>query len=643
MTAISSAANPVSPYTWGQLLTDIKAILFPAGEAYNQQPSHAKWFLDAIVDLQRNVDCLKGNNVNLVPQCSTFYKCGLTHFQAPPHSLIKKISVVDQISTNGVESATVPVDWCSEIQYDQVDFCHIKQYLDRSSRAGCCFPVGLWFGLGAGCGLPWYPTPTNASLPAGLAPLPLGYSYAQTSTDRRRGRARRGIWAKENDTVWVAPWIQSTETIIVYWEGVKRSWNIGDPVDSDPTILAAIEAYVRAKQRAIYDMDPGGSQEADGQFTVFRQDLFRDCREETRTRLCERSVARGSSGVLTALFYNTIQAYTANCPAGVSGNPVTVTIPPGTVASTISVGDANAQAIAQAQTQANAQLNCASSGVFYNDTAQIYTATCPACAAINAPLESGAPTPTGPSATVTVAAGTVQSTTSVADANAAAMAQAQADACSQLNGACTFYNAPQTATATCPNNASNTSTVTIAAGQYTSKTSQAAADLLALNAAQVQAQQNIITAGCNVVGNSTTGLSYTLNNAACNTETPTYPAPTIPVPTPGQNPILNPQQGPTYPVYPSAYVGTITVNVTSVIAYGATVGAANVAALALAAQWAQQMAAMLCGCINCFSADGTGDDVGAGGNFTFNYGSQIPLPPTTNVCPKGVCGSTGTT
>lgn len=58
------------------------------------------------------------------------------------------------------------------------------------------------------------------------------------------------------------------------------------------------------------------------------------------------------------IFMNTIQSYTATCPQGTTGSDVTVAISAGTVASTISIADANATALSVARSQAESQLVC---------------------------------------------------------------------------------------------------------------------------------------------------------------------------------------------------------------------------------------------------------------------------------------------
>jgi hypothetical protein len=69
---------------------------------------------------------------------------------------------------------------------------------------------------------------------------------------------------------------------------------------------------------------------------------------------------------------NATQTYTAQCGANGTGTPVTVTIQAGTVTSLISQQDADAQALAQAQAQAQSQLVCT-----WSNTAQTATANCP--------------------------------------------------------------------------------------------------------------------------------------------------------------------------------------------------------------------------------------------------------------------------
>jgi hypothetical protein len=478
-------------FTLGNLKSAIRQQLWPAGRAKNLEAAHDQAFIDALIDLQTWVPCLRVNNHTLVPQCATFYNCGLTVFDAPRGSNLR-LSVIDKINpTTHAEDATAPDDWCSEIPYTQVDACHVKAYLARSASCGCCLPIAAFFALDPLlCAKAAFPVPTDEGLPPGLPLLPLGFHYPQFSTDRKNGRAGAGVWAQETGKVFIAPWIQTTETVVLKWEGIKRTWSDADPIDDDPLLLQAVKEYVRWDHADKWDKDEAEAARAliayaGGPGVVgAREKLVHQCREETRVRGCEPSHAR--SATITNLFFNDQQSATAECAQGTVGDPKTVTIPSGTVGSAISKADANQKARDQAQTQATAMLVCVTAPVTYLNEAQTAIASCQG--------EAGAPPPDGNPITVTVAAGTVSSTVSQADANAKALAQAQAAADAQL--VCTFWNKAQTYTASCPSPSTGTDvTVTIPAHTYSSMLSQADADTQAANAAKAQAEGALVCSG----------------------------------------------------------------------------------------------------------------------------------------------------
>jgi hypothetical protein len=430
-----------------------------------------------LIDIQSVVDCAQQDNTDLVPQCATFYECGLTVLQAPRGN-IKKVSVIDKTDpVTHKEDPTLPDNYCSEIPYNQVDSCHVRRYL--AARGGCC-GLGFFFGLDPFlCGKA-FPIPTDEGLPAGLKPLPLGFHYAQTSTDRvltngQGYRARMGIWALERGKIFVAPWIQSTETVIIVWDGIKRKYADDEAVDDDPLLQTAVEEWVRWHHADRYDKDEAEAARAAVAYDMARSALIHQCREETRVRECEPTQARGSVASLTTLFYNTTQTATARCPDG--SNPVTVTIPAGSVSSAVSVAAANALAVAQAQAQADAQLDCTPGQQTWLNTPQTFIAQCTTD-------ETGAPPPDGSPVTVTIPAGTISSTISQADADSQALTLAEQRATAQLS--CTFWNALQSYTAICPASPSTTITKTVQAHTF-SATTQAQADLLALTEATNQA------------------------------------------------------------------------------------------------------------------------------------------------------------
>jgi hypothetical protein len=465
--------------TFADLIAALQPILWPVGEAQNLVGPHRQMVIEALIDLQQWVECLQVNNTQVVPQCNTLFKCGYTVTDAP-RGRIKRLYVIDQINqTTGKEDPTAPVDWCSAVDYRPVDYADLNRYVSQTLAGKLDNGFWGWCGINlAGIvAFPacWftkytYPPPTDAGL-AQAPPLPQGYHYPQTSTDEPNGvRAQYGMWAVRGGQIFVAPWIQSTETIIIEWDGIKRTWNDLDQVDDDPNLQKAVEQYVRWQHALKYDHDYEAAQAAVQSYNDFRANLMYECRQETMVldpAEAETSAARGASLVVTT-FVNQAQTQTAQCPAGTTGNAVTVTVPAGTVASAVSVDDANAKAKSLALQQAGAQLVCTTPPVTYQSTQQTYTAHCVGS--------------TGNPVTIVVAAGAFTSILSQADADAQALASATNQAQAQL--ACTWTNTQQSFTATCPAGGTGSPvTKTVAAGTFTSMLSQSDADAQALASA----------------------------------------------------------------------------------------------------------------------------------------------------------------
>lgn len=468
-------------YTFGQLKTEARARIWPSGESDRLVAAHDKLFIDAMIDLQTWVKCLLQDHTDVIPHCATYYNCGLTVLDAP-RGRILRLSVVDKLDPDTLEEdPDADTDYCREIVYSQVDPCYIHSYLSKSQACGSCLSIPLYFGLPLGsCGVAAYPVPTDEDVPTGLPILPLGYHYPQESTDRSYGRSFCGVWAIERGKIFVAPWIQSTETILLTWDGIKRSWSDQDPVDPDPMLSQAVEEYVRWHHASKYDRDPGEAERASGAFNLARQMLIHECREETRVRACEPSHARAASLGFGTLYYNDEIVATATCQDNQTGTPVTVTIPAGTVGSNVSVADANRIAEEQAQAQAEAQLSCEDIPATYTNTVPgDFTATCVG-------TDPAAPSPTGDPVRVIIPVGTVSGETA-AEANTNAQQEAEAQAYAQISGKCTYYNSPQSYTAYCLSNGTlGPVTKTRAAGAHSGET-QAIANKLAWTYAKNQA------------------------------------------------------------------------------------------------------------------------------------------------------------
>lgn len=479
-------------YTLDALIAELNPVIWPSGQAQNLVIPHRRLFIEALIDLQQFVECLRINNTQVVPQCNTMFDCGKTVFDAP-RGRINRIYVIDKINqTTGREDPEAPADWCSAVNYRQVEYADLHRYVSQTLAGtwGGCGCWG-WANLSELIAFPtcWqtkyrsYPPPTDYGL--GYAPpLPMGLHYAQTSTDEPNGiRAQWGMWALRGGLIYLAPWIQSTETVIIEWDGIKRVWNPLDLVDDDPLLKKAVEDYVRWKDNEKYlkDFDAASASQAE-YLRSSVPNLIYECRQETVIRDAARattSAARGAAQIIPT-FTNEAQQATAACPTNMTGQPVTATVPAGSVVSTVSQADANAMAQSQALQLAGQQLNCTEIPVTYFSSTQSYTANCPIGG-------------TGAPVTITIEAGTYSSIISQADADAQALAAATQAALLAIS--CTFLNTQQTYTAVCPDGHPGADvTVTIAAGQYSSTVSQADANAKALAAATTQAISQLVCA-----------------------------------------------------------------------------------------------------------------------------------------------------
>lgn len=480
--------------TYADLISRESEILWFGSQPENLVEAHKTFFAGALYELQRAVACLRYRNVNVFPQCATYFNCGMTVLPAP-RGRILKVYAIDKLNpTTGLEDATADDNWCKKVHYQQVEYCFIQSYvkLCQQCTSGSVIDTvsgALLSGLfGIYRNKSRYPAPTDVGLES-LPSLPRGFHYPQSSTDAT-GRSPSGVWALDGGRMYIAPWIQSTETLVIEWNGIKNTWNDADLVDDDEMFRMAVRAHVAIQHYSFYEENPGKLAEFKAMFFEARKNLIRECDEQNRIRLCgeagnRESAARGlgATDLSTSIFSNERQQATASCPVGETGDDVTVVLEAGTVGSALSVADANARALQQAADEANRRLVCETATVTFYNTPQTATAQCEG--------SEEAPTPTGNPVTVTIAAGAYSSTVSQAIADAAALAAAQTQAEAQL--VCTWFNSEQEYEANCPSGTTGTPvTKTIAAGVHSSTISQSIADADALNAAKVAAEAEIV-------------------------------------------------------------------------------------------------------------------------------------------------------
>jgi hypothetical protein len=386
--------------------------------------------------------------------------------------------------TNG-SVISVSADWCSKVFYDQVEYCHIEEYVKLSRH--CATPNSIFagalifnlFGFGHWRNKRRYPCPTDAGLES-LPSLPQGFHYPQASTDAG-GRSRGGVWALYRGRIYIAPWIESDETVVVEWNGIKDQWSDNDLVEDDSKFRQAVRLNVAVQHFTHYEQDQQKLVILETQWREALRDLIHECREQNRIRSCSEAGGSGSEArgigtadIATSLYQNEAQSYTASCPVGQTGTAVTVTIPAGQVGSALSVADANATALAQAVADATSRLSCSVAPTIFYNVAVYGHASCPGAS-------GDTPAASGNEVTVAIAAGLYSSSLPNGQDVANAAAQAEADRRANLQLVCTFHNSPQSAKGSCPSGTagSDQTATVLASDPDCDATSQAAADALA--------------------------------------------------------------------------------------------------------------------------------------------------------------------
>jgi tartrate-resistant acid phosphatase type 5 len=235
--------------TLSELKTKLRADTHPQDLPENLVGPYDRIVAEGLTILQKWVDCLQQNNTQLYKHCSTYWDCNATVVEAPK-GRIKRVYTV-QSDQN-----------CDKVYYRQISYarllCLAKDY-----------------------GLTEPPDQTGAPT------LESPFYYANDSTDRTWGRSRYGFYAIQRGRLYVFPYIHSSETVVVEWDGMKRDWQDADLVSADPEFYRAIKLYVAKEMARDYDNDTNRYQTMTLEYREALRDLIHECREETRVRETE--------------------------------------------------------------------------------------------------------------------------------------------------------------------------------------------------------------------------------------------------------------------------------------------------------------------------------------------------------------------
>lgn len=237
-------------YTFSDLKTECKAVLWPNGTPENLEAAIDKFFTEALIELQKYVPCLRVRHESVFAQCSTYFKCGTTWFEAP-RGRITKVYV-----TQG--------NYCQPVTYQPTSYNEVLCWSRRFTEI--------------------VTSPANTGMPT----IPEGFLYPEATSDARFGRALTGFWALETRgqgaRIVLAPWLQSDETVTVEWSGTKLAWSDSDPVLDDPELKKAVRMYVRWAYEDNFICDRVQTAAVRATYDDALAEMIYTCREETRQR-----------------------------------------------------------------------------------------------------------------------------------------------------------------------------------------------------------------------------------------------------------------------------------------------------------------------------------------------------------------------
>lgn len=205
-------------FTWLDLKKELKALIWPNGVPENLEAIIDKYFVEAIIHLQRAIPSLQLNQVDVYPFCATYFKCATSVIDAPKGRITRVYTVEGE-------------DYCDPVPYKQREKWELE-----------CWSRGF---------MELVTPPENK----GLSDLPYGFKYPDRSTDSKVGRALTGLWALDRNKLIVAPWLQSTESLVVEWHGIKREWKDEDAAPEFADIQRAMRLYISMEFSREWDCD----------------------------------------------------------------------------------------------------------------------------------------------------------------------------------------------------------------------------------------------------------------------------------------------------------------------------------------------------------------------------------------------------
>jgi hypothetical protein len=244
---------------FSEFCTAVRNQVFPEGEAENLIAVHQNWIVDALIKLQQRVLCQQARHSDFILQSATRWNCGAT------------VIDVERGFILGLKTITVD-NQCSEVRYQPSTKAEIECRIRDSENSAACLPCG---------NATAFTEPYQYCGPYLDYGYTLGMRYANSTNDQVC-RATEGIFALEDQFIWMFPAMRSDEIAVLDWRGIKRSWNDSDPVDFDREAQESVELFLEWKVASKEDCDAQKRETSRTDWEEKIGDLIWQCRKERR-------------------------------------------------------------------------------------------------------------------------------------------------------------------------------------------------------------------------------------------------------------------------------------------------------------------------------------------------------------------------
>lgn len=242
--------------TFELFVSDISRTIFPEGAAENLVANHRKYIIDALIDLQQKVPCLRVQHRDRVSMSDTFTECQASVYSAP-RGFISQIYAVTQDNC------------CAKRFFQPVDWDEMEQILKDNQNCGALIE----------------PTYYYYSDDYGYTDYPeygcLYYGDSSGATDLGT-RPNVSFSAIKDGQLYLFPWLQSNEVLVIEWDGIKRSWKDTDEVQFDREVQDAVEHFLDRRTATREDCDLQRIQLAQSDYDTMVAKQIWQCRKERR-------------------------------------------------------------------------------------------------------------------------------------------------------------------------------------------------------------------------------------------------------------------------------------------------------------------------------------------------------------------------